>query len=617
MIKNFINVLFSSHLPTHISYKIVINLLILKTLSKQKIKKHIDFKILWNSLVNISANEKKEYFVYSFLPSLQNNKELEPNLLLIFKNIHVAFLDIDNELLNKFIDLVDSFNTQDIQVFISNLNQEFKSGYIKTLDTEIQKNIIRILDIKSDDKVLDLNLIGSNFLSLLSNDSRNNIGFIQSHNELPIRFLELLLSDNTDVQLIINDPLYLYNSKFTNKFDTVFTIPPFGQRLRKEDYDYDFPIKSSISHNLYIQKALNSLKEDGKCAIVVPDIFLNQVNKETNAIRKHIFEKLVSIVNLGPVFKPYTGLNVSLIILKNDNYNNNILMVNFQDFKTFPIEDFTDFTERFVACKFNLDRINLDDTLNINLVSKEEIEDNNFILDFKRYQPLEEIVTPVKKPEELIKEIEEGTKLLLESISNIRKIRNSFAHSQIHLEAFELEQIASIRLGKPLPKDNIENGEIPYVNISDITKCSKDYIDSSEVMISENFAYEKNLTIVKPNSILLSVRGTIGKVILTGSKIAISPTLVAIEVDTNRVNPYFIYQWFLNKKEYFEANAVGVTISSLSTAFIKELKIDLPAVKIQNKFEIYKNDLDNIKQTLSKLNDENQNLSKSIFNQFY
>lgn len=77
MIKNFINVLFSSHLPTHISYKIVINLLILKTLSKQKIKKHIDFKILWNSLVNISANEKKEYFVYSFLPSLQNNKELE------------------------------------------------------------------------------------------------------------------------------------------------------------------------------------------------------------------------------------------------------------------------------------------------------------------------------------------------------------------------------------------------------------------------------------------------------------------------------------------------------------------------------------------------------------
>jgi restriction endonuclease S subunit len=147
--------------------------------------------------------------------------------------------------------------------------------------------------------------------------------------------------------------------------------------------------------------------------------------------------------------------------------------------------------------------------------------------------------------------------------------------------------------------------------------CTTDYIDSSEVMISEDFAYQNNLTIVEANTILLSVRGTIGKVILSGCKIAISPTLVAIEVDKNKAKPYFVYQWFLNKKEYFEANAVGATIASLSTAFIKELKIDLPPIETQNKFEKYKNDLDNIKQTLSKLSDENQNLSKSIFNQFY
>jgi type I restriction enzyme S subunit len=136
-------------------------------------------------------------------------------------------------------------------------------------------------------------------------------------------------------------------------------------------------------------------------------------------------------------------------------------------------------------------------------------------------------------------------------------------------------------------------------------------------MISEDFAFQNNLTVVEPNTILLSVRGTIGKVILTGCKIAISPTLVAIQVDNDKANPYFVYQWFSNKKEYFEANAVGTTIASLSTIFIKELKIDLPPIEAQYKFEKYKNDLDNIKRTLSKLSDENQNLSKSIFNQFY
>ena len=615
MRRNINDAINSFYLPKNISYQIVINLLILKTLSKKEFYYGFDFRRLWDNLIN--SIEQKEYFIYEYLPFLQNNKTIDHNLSLVFKNMHIPFTDIDDSAFRKFVDIVEYFENEDIIEFIANLSNDFKLGYFKTLDVQIQKNIIRLLDIKLDDKVLDLNLAGSNFLSLLGNDSHNNVGFIQSYNDLPLRYLELLASDNTHVDLIQNNPLIEYNSKLNNKFDVVFVIPPFGQRISKWDCDVDFPIQATMSHNLYIQKALNSLTYDGKCALIVPDSFLNQTNKESDSVRRYIFDKLVCVINLGAVFKPYAGVNVSLLILKNDNYNHKILMANFQDNKQFPIDDFSKFVDNVEACRFELDRLDLDDIKNSILVSKEEILQNNYILDFKRYQPLEEIITPIQHPEELIKKVEVGAKLLLESISNIKKVRNNLAHGQTSLETFDLEQIASIRLGKPLPKDNIENGEIPFVNITDITRCTTDYINSSEVMISEDFAYQSNLTIVEANTILLSVRGTIGKVILTGSKIAISPTLVAIEVDTNKAKPYFVYQWFLNKKEYFEANAVGVTIASLSMSFIKELKIDLPPIETQNQFEEYKNDLDNIKQILSKLNDENQNLSKSIFNQFY
>ena len=615
MRRNINDAINSFYLPKNISYQIVINLLILKTLSKKEFYYGFDFRRLWDNLIN--SIEQKEYFIYEYLPFLQNNKTIDHNLSLVFKNMHIPFTDIDDSAFRKFVDIVEYFENEDIIEFIANLSNDFKLGYFKTLDVQIQKNIIRLLDIKLDDKVLDLNLAGSNFLSLLGNDSHNNVGFIQSYNDLPLRYLELLASDNTHVDLIQNNPLIEYNSKLNNKFDVVFVIPPFGQRISKWDCDVDFPIQATMSHNLYIQKALNSLTYDGKCALIVPDSFLNQTNKESDSVRRYIFDKLVCVINLGAVFKPYAGVNVSLLILKNDNYNHKILMANFQDNKQFPIDDFSKFVDNVEACRFELDRLDLDDIKNSILVSKEEILQNNYILDFKRYQPLEEIITPIQHPEELIKKVEVGAKLLLESISNIKKVRNNLAHGQTSLETFDLEQIASIRLGKPLPKDNIENGEIPFVNITDITRCTTDYIDSSEVMISEDFAYQSNLTIVEANTILLSVRGTIGKVILTGSKIAISPTLVAIEVDTNKAKPYFVYQWFLNKKEYFEANAVGATIASLSMSFIKELKIDLPPIETQNQFEEYKNDLDNIKQILSKLNDENQNLSKSIFNQFY
>jgi hypothetical protein len=615
MRRNINDAINSFYLPKNISYQIIINLLILKTLSKKEFYYGFDFRRLWDNLIN--SIEQKEYFIYEYLPSLQNNKTIDHNLSLVFKNMHIPFTNVDDSAFRKFVDIVEYFENEDIIEFIANLSNDFKLGYLKTLDIQIQKNIIRLLDIKLDDRVLDLNLAGSNFLSLLDNDSHNNVGFIQSYNDLPLRYLELLSSDNTYVDLIQNNPLIEYNSKLNNKFDVVFAIPPFGQRISKWDCDVDFPIQATMSHNLYIQKALNSLNYTGKCAFIVPDSFLNQTNKEADSVRRYIFDKLICVINLGAVFKPYTGIHTSLLILKNDNYNNKILMANFQDNKQFPIDHFSEFVDNVETLRFELDRLDLYDTKNTILVSKEEIVQNNFILDFKRYQPLEEIITPVQHPRELIQEVEVGAKSLLESISSIWHKLDALRNQNKSLKTFYLDQIASIRLGKPLPKDNIENGEIPFVNITDITRCTTDYIDSSEVMISEDFAYQNNLTIVEANTILLSVRGTIGKVILAGSKIAISPTLVAIEVDTNKAKPYFVYQWFLNKKEYLEANAVGASIASLSMAFIKELKIDLPSIETQNKFEDYKNDLDNIKQTLSKLSDENQNLSKSIFNQFY
>ena len=90
--------------------------------------------------------------------------------------------------------------------------------------------------------------------------------------------------------------------------------------------------------------------------------------------------------------------------------------------------------------------------------------------------------------------------------------------------------------------------------------------------------------------------------------------MVAIELDLEKVNTYFIYQWFLNKKEYLASNAVGSAQPSLSMQFFRELKFDLPQKEIQDKFEMYQNDLDNIKNSLSLLSEENSNLSKSIFN---
>ena len=626
MKRNINNIINNFNLQKHISYQIVFSLFILKNLANKEkysnvgIQYFSDFKSLWNNLINFdNPEERKQYFIYAYLPALQNHN-ISENFNLLFRNFHIPFIDIDNTNFSNYIDIVDSSTIEETIEFISDVQNDFRWQTIKTLDNKIQENIIRLLDIKKEDKVLDLNVESSNFLSLLTNNSNRNTGFLQSHQSLLIRFLELLLNNNENTNLIFNNPLSQYSDKLDNNFDAIFTIPVFGLRLSRQDYDLDFPIQASISHNLYIQKALNSLKYDGRCLIIVPYGFLNQSSKETENIRKFILDKLVCIVNLGTIFKPSVGIKVSLLLLKNDNHNNQILMSNYQDYKIFPLDKFTLFTEIFVNSKYNLEQFNLNDIEDTLLVNKQDIIDNNFILDFNRYKPLEDFNIKIKHPSELIKDIEMDAKSLLESITNISYKLNNLKIEKTNLQTLKLEDISlskEIKLGKPLPKDNIESGEIPYVNISDITRCTTDYLDSSEVMISDDFAYRHNLTVVEPNSVLLSVRGTIGKVILTKSKIAISTTLIAIEVDTNKANAYFIYQWLLSKKEYLDANATGMTIPSLSISFLRELKIELPPKEIQDRFEMYQNDLNNIKNDLNLLTQKNQNLSKSIFNQFY
>ena len=625
MKRNINKIINNFNLQKDISYQIVLSLFILKNLANKENYSNVSFqyfshfKSLWTNLITFyNDEERKQYFIYAYLPALQNHN-ISENFNLLFRNFHIPFVDIDNTNFSRYIDIVDSSSIEETIEFILDIQNDFSWGKIKPLDTKIQENIVKLLDIKNQAKVLDLNVESSNFLSLLINDSNKNTGFIQCYQSLLIRFLELLLNNNENTNLMFINPLFQYSDKLDNNFDAVFAIPTFGLRLSRQDYDLDFPIQASISHNLYIQKALNSLKYDGRCAVIIPDGFLNQSSKETESIRKFILDKLVSIINLGTIFKPTTGIKVSLLLLKNDNHNSQILMLNYQDYKIFPFDKFTSFTDKFVNCKYNLEQFSLTDKDTL-LINKQDIINNNFILDFNRYKPLENFNIEIKHPIELIKDIEIGTKSLLESISNISYKLDNLRIEKTNLQTLKLEDITlskEIKLGKQLPKDNIESGEIPYVNISDISKCTSDYIDSSEVMISDDFAYRNNLTVVEPNSILLSVRGTVGKVILTKSKIAISTTLIAIEVDTKKANPYFLYHWLLNKKEYLEVNSTGGTMPSLSMSFLRELKIDLPPKEVQDKFEMYQNDLNYIKNDLSLLTQKNQNLSKSIFNQFY
>ena len=100
-------------------------------------------------------------------------------------------------------------------------------------------------------------------------------------------------------------------------FDIVFSNIPYSQRT---DYGENYPVPSNNGDSIFIQEIISSLRDGGKCAVVVPEGFL--FRKELKNTRKYLLENcsLEAIISLpSGVFLPYTGVKTNILIFTKGN----------------------------------------------------------------------------------------------------------------------------------------------------------------------------------------------------------------------------------------------------------------------------------------------------------
>ncbi len=108
-----------------------------------------------------------------------------------------------------------------------------------------------------------------------------------------------------------------------NSFDKIFTNPPFGSKIGKQEILKKFKLagahrKMLRSEVLFLERCINLLKQDGEMAIVLPDIILNGANNKKT--RGFIFDncQILAIVSLPAQTFVKSGASVktSLLFLK-------------------------------------------------------------------------------------------------------------------------------------------------------------------------------------------------------------------------------------------------------------------------------------------------------------
>jgi len=157
------------------------------------------------------------------------------------------------------------------------------------------------------------------------------------------------------------------------------------------------------------------------------------------------------------------------------------------------------------------------------------------------------------------------------------------------------------------------NGAIPFVTIRDMTKTGK-YLYKTESKITEFAIKSSNTFFVPENSILLSMYGTVGKVVINKIPIAISQNIAAIIPNRECVDSEFLHYALMHYSFQFKSAKI-ITLKHLDIQMVKNAKIPLPSLEEQRAIAEILSTVDEAIQRTDEIIAKTERLKKALMNE--
>ena len=183
--------------------------------------------------------------------------------------------------------------------------------------------------------------------------------------------------------------------------DVILANPPFKGNLDTDTISTDLQkmCKTKKTELLFIALFVRMLKIGGRCACIVPDGVLFGSSNAHKAIRKEIVDnqRLEAVISMpSGVFKPYAGVSTGILVFTKTNHGgtDNVWFYDMTadgfslDDKRSAIKDndIPDIISRFKNLEQEKDRKRTDKSF---MVSKKEIEENDYDLSINKYKEVE------------------------------------------------------------------------------------------------------------------------------------------------------------------------------------------------------------------------------------
>ena len=177
-----------------------------------------------------------------------------------------------------------------------------------------------------------------------------------------------------------------------------------------------------------------------------------------------------------------------------------------------------------------------------------------------------------------------------------------------------LSEVTQIVLGStPNSKEpSFWDGDIRWITPAEMTDLSY-IINDTERHITEAGQRSANLTMLPEGAVLFSTRAPIGKVAIVGKEMCCNQGFKNF-ICSDKLNNIFLFYTLKFKKDYLCSLGTGTTFKELSKRTVESLKIAVPPIELQKRFENIYNQADKSELELRKSIDAIDTVIKSLIN---
>ncbi|MCL4340119.1 MAG: restriction endonuclease subunit S [Thaumarchaeota archaeon] len=179
-------------------------------------------------------------------------------------------------------------------------------------------------------------------------------------------------------------------------------------------------------------------------------------------------------------------------------------------------------------------------------------------------------------------------------------------------------ELAEIRLGGT-PKTEVKeywNGDVKWASAKDISNCTSRYINQTEKKITKLGVDNSNAKILPANTLVITSRGTVGKLALLGEPMSFNQTCYGLVARENTTT-LFLYYKLKNSITKILSSSYGTVFDTITLKTFDELKLSVPPLSEQHSITHILSCLDTKIELNQQMNKTLETIGQAIFKHWF